>query len=165
MFVSHTRLQWWCGRLPVSASVSDDHQQRTSVPFSGGCKSTLRSVRLISMMQDSNAVTVYRHGCRWWCAQRRKPTDRMTMTRVSLSINACITPSPSIPYSFPPLSSAPTYGSVLQKCLRSEYSPQPFSFFSDTACVPPSQPRPSSDFSACTSNFCRHISTSMPYTS
>ena len=60
---------------------------------------------------------------------------------------------PSFPYSLPPLSSAPVYGSVLQKRLRSEGSRQPFRY-QMPACVPPSQPRPRSDLPACTSNFC-----------
>jgi hypothetical protein len=91
--------------LPVSASVSDDHhQQRTSVPFSGGCKPTPRPVRIASM-QDLNSVIPPQVQ-----AMVRATSD---LTRTTWVSNGRTSISPAFPYSLPPLPSAPVYGSVL----------------------------------------------------
>jgi len=78
--------------FPAGASTSDDRQQQTPVPFSGGRKPTPRSVRIVSM-QDSNDATS-------GAGARREPTtDRTTTTRVSSTAGA--TPlhlPPSLPF-------------------------------------------------------------------
>ena len=60
--------------------------------------------------------------------QRQEP-----MMRVS---NARTSPYPSFPYSLPPLSSAPVYGSVPAKRLRSEDSRQPFFLLTFSSQIP-----------------------------
>src|SRR6266446_1813585 len=65
------------------ASASEDRQQQTPVPFSGGRKPTPRSVRIVSM-QDSKAASATGPG--GGSGARRDPaTDRTTTTRVSSS--------------------------------------------------------------------------------
>jgi hypothetical protein len=94
-----------------TASASEDRQQQTPVPFSGGRKPTPRSVRIVSM-QDSNAAaataTTGPGGAGGaggaGAGGRREPgTDRTTTTRVSSSAGATPPPPPtsSFPFFFP----------------------------------------------------------------
>ncbi len=87
-----------------AASASEDHQQRTSVPFSRGRKPTTRSVRIVSL-QYSDAATIAKGP-----SGRREPgADRMATTQVSSSDSAA--PPPSLALLHP--SSAPVHGPVL----------------------------------------------------
>jgi hypothetical protein len=104
----------------AAASASEDRQQQTPVPFSGGRKPTPRSVRIVSM-QDSNAATTATG-----TGGRREPgTDRTTTTRVSSNAGA---PTPSFPFLLPCM--VPCCESVCDRWTLANT----FFFFPDTGC-------------------------------